>query len=351
VADLSGTLDLDAHIDILEDVHGDLSIDDVVHVEHSGRFEALRGRSPNFGFTGSTWWARVAFSNQSDTATTVLLRQDYPLIDELAFYSENSSGQRQVIETGDRRPFASRDIDHQHFIFRVPLQAGETRTVHLKFATGGSMNIGLSASTESTLLARIGREQLGYGLYYGGFLVLLFYNLFIFIAVRDRAFFYYLLYLASYGTYFAVHNGLTFQFLWPNSPWWGNKSLVVLLSLTLFWGIKFSRSILQSERTSPRIDRAAAGLQWLSALGLVGAIALPYAKIILPLAAISILVPPVLIAMGIAGLFAGHQAARYFLFAWSTLLVGVVVYMLKSFGILPHNFVTQNGFQIGALLE
>ena len=35
------------------------------------------------------------------------------------------------------------------------------------------MNIGLSLSDESTLITSLGRAQLGYGIYFGGFLVLL----------------------------------------------------------------------------------------------------------------------------------------------------------------------------------
>ena len=37
--------------------------------------------------------------------------------------------------------------------------------------------------------------------------------------------------------------------------------------------------------------------------------------------------------------------------AWGMLLVGVLAYMLKVFGILPHNLLTQNGFQVGSLVE
>jgi diguanylate cyclase (GGDEF)-like protein len=36
---------------------------------------------------------------------------------------------------------------------------------------------------------------------------------------------------------------------------------------------------------------------------------------------------------------------------WGLLLVGVLMNMLKNFGLLPHNVLTQNGFQIGSLCE
>ena len=59
----------------------------------------------------------------------------------------------------------------------------------------------------------------------------------------------------------------------------------------------------------------------------------------------------VLRTLVVLALLAGARPARYYLLAWSALLVGVVVYMLKTFGWLPHNMLTQNAFQLGSLIE
>lgn len=349
ISALQSKVNLSGHIALLEDSEASLSFEQILDMTDD--FRPVGEGSPNFGFSRSAWWVRVDLNNSSDTPTTALLRQDYPLIDHLDFWQQSSDGEWQQTATGDRELFSSRDVQHRDFVFRVELPANTSRSVYLRFASSGPINIGLSVSDEATLISQVSREQLGYGIYFGGFLVLLFYNLFIFIAVRDRAFFHYLLYLAAYGTYFAVHNGLTFQYFWPGNPWWGNKSLVVLLALTLFWGVRFSRSILNSDRTTPRLDRIAAIHQWISGLGIIGAIVLPYSQIIVPLALLSILAPPLLFWMGAVSFFAGHPAAKYFLVAWSMLLAGVSAYMLKTFGLLPHNFITHNGFQIGSLIE
>ncbi|MEL7451233.1 MAG: diguanylate cyclase [Pseudomonadota bacterium] len=351
VASLSKPLDLNRHIELLEDSSATLTIDDVRDGAAASRFAAMTGGSPNFGFTRSAWWVRLELENTSDWSSSVLLRQDYPLIDYLDLWRQDADGRWEEVSTGDRRVFSSRDVDQRDFVFTVDVPAQDTRTVYLRFESSGPINIGLTLSTQAELVGIVGKEQLGYGMYFGGFLVLLFYNLFIFIAVRDRVFFYYLLYLAFYGTYFAIHNGLTFQYLWPDSPWWGNKSLVVMLALTLFWGVQFSRSILDSQRYSPRMDKFAAGFQAVCVAGLVGAVALPYSAIIVPLAALSSIVPVLLMYLGIRSFIGGHRPARYFLVAWSVLLIGVSAYMAKTFGLLPHNFLTHNGFQIGSLIE
>ena len=47
----------------------------------------------------------------------------------------------------------------------------------------------------------------------------------------------------------------------------------------------------------------------------------------------------------------GVRQARYFMVAWTGLLVGVVVYALKTFAVLPTTFVTEYGMQIGSAFE
>lgn len=47
----------------------------------------------------------------------------------------------------------------------------------------------------------------------------------------------------------------------------------------------------------------------------------------------------------------GNPAARYFLIAWTMLIVGGLAYSLKSWGLVPSNVFTEHGWQIGAAVE
>lgn len=320
-------------------------------VRDHATFVPVGTRNTSFGFSKSVWWVRLELRNATTTDREVALRQDYPLIDYLDLWSQDAAGQWQVIHTGDRLPFASRPIANRDFVFPLRIAAGQTRTVYLRFETSGSLNMGLTLSSPHRLLETISLEQLAYGFYFGGFCVLFFYNLFIFIAVRDRAFFFYLAYAASYGLYFGVHDGLSFQFLWPDSPRWANQSLLVLLCLSLLSGLLFTRHFLSTREHSPRLDRAAFALQILSLVGLAASFVLPYAVLIQPVAYVTIAAVFVMMALGVIGVIQGYRPAIYFMLAWFALLVGVLIYMFKTFGLLPHNPLTQNGFQAGALLE
>jgi diguanylate cyclase (GGDEF)-like protein len=337
-------MDLAPRLEVLEDPTGKLSFD---AVQQSTAFKPL----PKIGFSHSAWWVRVTLANASGNDLQVQLRQDYPLIDYIDLWQPDRNGGWRQIQTGDQRPFSTREFDHRDFIFALDLPAASQRTFYLRFASSGPVDISLSLYQQRALLAALDREQLAYGAYYGGFIVLVLYNFFIFLVLRDRAFFYYLLYAISYGLYFAVFNGLSFQFLWPDNPIWGNQSLLVLLAASLIFGLQFARKFLDTASYARWLERIAIGLQAVAAATLLAAFFLPYSALIVPLALLTVLVTVAILSMGTLGLIKGYKPARYFMIAWGMLLLAVLVFMLKTFGVLPHSLLTENGFQVASLLE
>ncbi|TBW13000.1 GGDEF domain-containing protein [Azotobacter chroococcum subsp. isscasi] len=344
-------LDLRPHLALLEDKEGRLGLEQILARAGHGGFTALGDTSPNFGFTSSAWWVRLTLDNPGDTARRVIVRQDYPLIDHLDFWAPAPGGGWRQMSTGDRLPYAQRPLDYRTFLFPVELAARSETTLYLRFRTQGALNIGLFVHSPDDLLHLTTEEYLALGIYYGGFMVLLVCNLIMFLSVRDRAFLYYLLYVLSYGLYMSVHNGLSFQYLWPGNPWLANQSLLLLLALSLFGCLRFTREILRSSSLLPRADRIAFGMEVAMLLALALAPFLSYRTMIVPMAWMTAVICTHMLVMGIIALVRGSAPARYYIVAFSALLGGVLAYMLKTFGLLPHNAFTQNAFQIGSLIE
>lgn len=333
---------------MLEDPSAKLGFDEV---RASPDFRPVPAIGTNFGFTRSTWWVRLSLVNPGKDDRHALLREDYPLIDYLDLWAPDGNGAWRHTGTGDRTPFRSREFDHRDFIFDLEIPAQSERTFYVRAQSAGPVDLSLTLNGTHALVSKLSTEQIAFGAYYGGFIVLVLYNFFIFLIVRDRAFVYYLLYAASYGLYFAIHNGLAFQFLWPDSPAWGNQALLVMLSLTLVFGMQFTRTFLDSAGFAPRLDKIAIATQGLTITGLVASFFTSYAVLILPISVLTIAVTTLIMTLGMLGLIKGYKPARFFMLAWGMLLVGVLTYMLKVFGILPHNMLTQNGFQTGSLVE
>jgi diguanylate cyclase (GGDEF)-like protein len=340
-----------AHVQLLEDSAGELTIQDVSSAPFAERFAPASAATANVGFTDSVWWVRFTLHNPSAAARSVFLRQSYPLIDFLDFYEGAGSDQWRAVQTGDRRPFSSRAIEHRDFVFPLSIPAQSERTYYLRYESQGPVDISLGLYDAPEIIASVSREQIAFGVYFGSVLMLLVWSGLVFAAVRDKAFFAYFAYVATFGLYMLVNNGVAFQFLWPDSPQWANTSLVVLLNLAGFAALQFSRVILRAEDYTPRLNRAAQGLQLVFVLSLLVTPLLAYAQIIVPLTMLIMAAVIFMLVLGTVSMLSGSRPARFYLLAWGSFLAGSIVFLLKTFGILPHTFITQNGWQMGALLE
>jgi diguanylate cyclase (GGDEF)-like protein len=350
-------LALGAELEALEDTTGAMTLEAVRAAGAAGGFQRVPASGLKIGFSESAWWVRVTLRNAAAAGDgggtrALVLREAYPLMDDITLHAPDAQGGGwRVVRTGDRHDFATRDYAHRDFLFDVELPPGATQTYYLRFASDGPMDITLALYEPRALAQALGTEQLLYGAFFGGFLVLVLYNFFLSLVVRDRAFYWYLAYAASFGLYFLVFNGLSFQYLWPRSPAWANQSVLVLVALTVLLGLQFTRRFLDSPSTAPRIDRAVVLVQRVAIAALAGAFVLPYSVMILVLSALTAVGAIAILALGVRALRQGFRPARWFLLAWALLLLGVLLANLKNVGLLPHNLLTQSGFQIGALCE
>jgi len=350
-ADQSLRIDsLSEAVDVLEDPAGTLDIDAVSQPPADSGFVAGTPKGVNVGFSRSAWWIRLSLRNQG-AERQVYLRQGYPLIDLLDLYTPAPGGGWNRIATGDRRPFGTRPVAHRDYLFPLRLPAQSDTTLYLRYASQGPVDMNLSLLDSSQLAEGLSREQLAYGMYFGCVLMLLVWSGLVFVAVRDQAFLAYFAYVSLFGIYMAVNTGFAFQYFWPDSPRWGNAVLPVLLCLSLIAALEFSTTILRARDYTPRLNQMARALQ---VLGLIAIALVPffeYAVLIRPVTFLILISVIFMIALGVICMMAGSRPARFYVVAWGAFLAGSVIFLLKNFGVVPHTFMSQHAWQVGALLE
>jgi len=134
-------------------------------------------------------------------------------------------------------------------------------------------------------------------------------------------------------------------------PRWGNTSLIVLLNIALIAALQFSLTILRARDYTPRLFRATRVLQIVALVAIGLSPVLAYAVLVRPVTLLILVSVCFMIALGMISLLAGSRPARFYVIAWGAFLCGSVVFLLKNFGLVPHTFVTQHSWQVGALLE
>ncbi|MDG4476322.1 hybrid sensor histidine kinase/response regulator [Thiovibrio frasassiensis] len=338
------------HIELLEDPSRNLTIADIITRHTETRFTPSAAVTPSFGFTTSAVWARFTLKNSRQDSADYFLEVKYPLLDHIDLYTPTGSGNFTVLKGGDSFPFKHRSIQHKNNIFPIRLAADEEKTLYLRCETTSSLNLPLELHSSACLAEEISMEQTLLGIYYGILLVMMIYNFFLYLGLKDNTYLYYVLFVFTYMLFQLSLNGMAFQYFWPNQIWWANNCTPLFIFLTYIFAIQFTRNILDTAKNVPRLDTTLKIGLFLSLLGCILAFWVGY-NLSIRLATLMSLTVVVLIITGFICMIKGYRPARYYFLAWSVSMLGVTVYALKSFGILPHIFITHWGIQLGSAWE
>ena len=350
----NGSIPVGMAMDTLEDPQGKLTLKDVLSPAIQRKFRPVKATIPNYGFTDSVYWARYRAKNNSVKTLQYILEVGFPLIDDLQIYVKTPGktiDQWPRYCQGRKHLFAKRPVYHRNYVFPVTIPRGTSRTIYMRISTGDGMIFPAAFWEAKTFARYIQHEQFFFGIYYGIIIVMILYNLFIFISVGDKNYLYYVLYISAFGLFQMAMNGLAYQYLWPEFSWWAIHANPVLIGLSVFFATNFSMNFLETKKYTPRIHRGFQVLMGLSALLTVASFFVKYRITItlgqlLPLSAVFMAIPAAVFCYR-----GGNRAARYYLVAWSFFLSGIILSTLRVMGFIPHHFITEYGLQIGSGLE
>src|SRR5690606_11635882 len=240
--------------------------------------------------------------------------------------------------SGDHRPFSTRSISDRHPNFLLDLPPGEEVELLVRVQSESSIQVPLALMTQ-TAFAELARDaQFAIGIYYGILLALFFYNLVLWLMLRDSSYFWYLFHFRALGMVLFTLNGLGFEYLWPDSAWWADKSVPLSICLALIGMQQFARTFLELDKRFPRGNYVSLGFIGFFFLMGIASLWLPY-HASTPIAARAVLVGVLWIAVAcIVVIKRGYVPARLFLLAWSMFLLGTTMFTLVAFGILPKTF-------------
>jgi len=337
-------------LELLEDPASALTIAQVVEADRQGRFSPSSSSSPSLGFTRSAIWAKLRLNNPFPTPRDFFLEIAYPHLDQVDLYLPDPGGGFTLFRSGDHVPLSQRPVSHHNPVFPIRMDSNGSLTCYLRVATTSSLNLPILFLTPERFAERTGKTHALLGIYFGILLVMLLHNLFIFLNLRDKTFLFYVLLVGAYLAFQLCLSGYAQTYFLPEAPGIADKGVPVTLFTAYFLAILFSRAILATSRYTPRFDKILLLLMNLALFGLATALFTDYSMSIRLGTALSatllFLLGPALI-----GVYHGHRPARYYLAAWTVSLLGVGLYILKSFGLLPYTFLTNWGIQVGSAWE
>lgn len=339
---------------LLEDPRGELDYNTVSTLPDSA-FRPLGDSDFSGGYSDSVYWLKLTLlyelsDAQKDLRHDWILEITYSPLDYVDVYYAPHAADTPFL-SGDMRPQSAKRTPGSNHAFYVTPEPNEELDVYVRVQTSSSLQLPMMIWSPGGLYEARSLTRLGYGLYFGVLIVMALYNLMLFVMLGEKSYIYYVIYVGSFALLQAAIAGLASQYLWPELPSWGNRSIPFLMAMSCFFGVVFARSFLGTRNHSPNTDKLLLAIAILSAVITGASLFVTYA---LALTAGNILTFLLALAVIWAATLATIKrlpGALFFLLGWAALLSGATIFMLVSTGVLPANWFTSNAAMYGSATE
>lgn len=343
--------DLAPYVSYLEDPDGVMTFDQVLALENSAQWRMNARPTVNLGYTPSAWWFRVELVNAERADQKKLIEIDYPVLDDIHVYTVTATGDIQHIKLGDKQPFHDRPFLFRNFTFPVHLAGDAPTKIFLRVKSSSSIQLPLGLWNQAGLMAKNLNEFMILGIWLGIMLIMAIYNFFVYVSVRETSYLYYVFFIIAMTLLLSGIRGIGFQYLWPNSLVWNDQSIIVGLAGAVFFGALFIRNFTNLPKDRPLISKLVILIAASAAVIFIGSFVAPYPimiRLVIFLALATILSGTLI---GVIRWMDGDVPARYFLMAWSAMMVGGVILAANKFNLVPRNLFTENAVIYGMGLQ
>ncbi|EPG65925.1 diguanylate cyclase [Leptospira wolffii] len=340
---------LKSTLSYLKDVSGSLTWQELSGGESDLEFKKHPDRIPGFGYDSSPYWLKFEVETEEPLSEERFLVLEYPHIDYIDVFWRDSKNREGEYHTGDMLPFRERPIKDRYFVFPLPLEDKGRVEVMLRVKSEGSLSLPLQLVTKSELESSSRISLLLNGMYFGALGVMVFYNFFLLLGIREKAYLYYVFLIAGV-TYFTIMiSGYGFWLLLPNSPRFVNSSFITVTCIIMISLGLFAEEYLQTRNLHPithKIIRGFTGI-WIVCLFLPFFVPLQYllpVSAILPIGEILLL-----IVISVIQTVRKDRKATIFLSAWVLSLIGTIIFSLNKLGFYDSEEVASGMLKLGLL--
>ena len=303
----------------------------------------------NLGITKSTLWLKIKLDTLQKENSVVQINR--ALLDSVTVFYQTGISKITSETLGVMIPQSKNKFNHFVPAFEIPTTNLITPDIYIQIKSRWSMQVPVKVYTKSKFQATRIYTYIVAGLLFGGLLIMVIYNLFLFLSTKDIS---YLIYVgAIFCTVLSQGyiEGFLIQFLSPEIPKFSFCFPVVIMGVTTSFSALFSISFLEIKQYGKKMYYI-----------LIGAICLALFSALFEfvgdshvsrkLNILQVIIGAVItLASGVYAVVKKNQIARYFTLAWSVYLSGIVVFALKTIDVLPHNSFTNHFMHIGTFCE
>lgn len=296
------------------------------------------------------YWIRFPVQSLTSSRKSWLIEFYDQTIDHVEAYVPQVSGGYKKILMGDHYPFHERTFRHKNFEIQVTDFGTDTLSYYyFKIQSHDFADIRIAFKSVDRFIFYTLNEYFVYGTFYGMILIIILYNLLVYLAIREIKNVYYIFFIASVGLYTLSLDGIGFQYLWPKHPGLNDYAGGISLYLVILWALVFTRKFLSTHANSPSLDKV---LRWMIlARTFLFVVEFLFFPQFFTYRIIEIIPLSLIFYTGIKVWSRGYRPARFFVIAYGVLFTGFFIRTMVYFNLIPLTTLSHYSLHISFVLE
>ncbi len=351
-----GSYPLNLFMMVLKDDTNALTMDQIATPEYQQKFVKNDKKIINFSISNSTFWVKLkliypdAYPNKEEVKRWYL-ELARANIDIAELFIEEYDGVYEVFSSDMRSAYSDRKIQHVNSVFPIDILIGQELTLYAKLKNRTSMYLLGTIWSPAKFVTKVANMEYIYGVLFGGMLILLLYNLFLYFSVRDISYLYYVLYLGGITSFdfLEIGHGMVHA-----TEYFGDikrEYILFVIWETAIAGILFAKSFMSIKENHPRVDGF---LNLLMITAFISAIVTAFSSYetgaFFNLIFMMIFLPSYLSVI-VYCWYMGNQNAKYFFFAWISNIAGLLIFSGVTYQVVPVTPLTLSAAPLGILVE
>jgi len=201
-------------------------------------------------YADSAYWEKIKIKNTSDIKKTYYFKAEKQFTYKIDYYLVKNKKVLKHISDGVTSRNHNRPFQANHLLFPMEIDAHSELEVYFKIRNYNKININFTLVSKEYLLNYYQTYNILEGIFFGGMLIMMFYNLFIYFLLRVRSYLYYVFYVLSLSIYFIGFLGFSQRYLESHTYIFHLSSGASFIFFTLF-----VQSILNLKEKLPLIHK------------------------------------------------------------------------------------------------
>ncbi len=335
------------NVSVYTDTANSHGINDVM--AHPEWFTASESDVPNLGTSTDYSWVKFTLVNATKEGK-MTLNFSFPTAENVCLYTMKGG----VLDSNcmaEVMPVRDREYKHQFYIFDIQAAPGEEVVCYLKLYSSRQLLAPISVGTMTSVIRAISNNDLLSGLYFGIMLVMLLYNFFVYMSVRDKSYLIYVNYIFWVTLTQVTLLGYGHRFLWANNEWLTRNMVCLSGAIVGISSVLFVKSFLNTRKYArkyhPFLNIIILGDVFSIVLLLTGNPVASYNAVNITAGLGGVFV----LFIGFKVLSSGYRPARFFLVSFGIFMISVIVFVLKDVGVFPYNIFTYHALEFGSAIE